>query len=182
MILSLRARLIALGVTLIKQPFWIIVPFFIAAALATAAVRHHFFFWDTAQLGAEHALFFYTEGFHQGLLPDAMDSGHPPVFGWYLAGIWHLCGRSLAVSHWAMLPFLWGIIWMAWRLGRRLLGDGFVGIARCGLDFFLFFVFNWDLRRKKIMSEYWYTWAFSHQYAGYDGGNGTVFYRYFMFF
>lgn len=90
--------------------------FFGAACLITWWVRDHVFFWDTIQLGAKHALFYYENGLNLSLLPAEIDSGHPPLFGYYLALCWTLFGKTLPVSHLAMLPFLLGIIILAFRL------------------------------------------------------------------
>lgn len=90
--------------------------------LATFLVRHHVFFWDTIQLGAKHAHWYYDNNFRSLLLPDKIDSGHPPAFGMYLALIWKLFGKSLAVSHFAMLPFLLGIALLLFRIGDHFGG------------------------------------------------------------
>lgn len=90
--------------------------------LWTAAVQHDPFFWDTVQLGSKHAHFFYENGLRWQALPADIDSGHPPVFGYYLALMWWLFGKTLPVSHWVMLPFLIGIAWLLFRLGARLAG------------------------------------------------------------
>lgn len=98
------------------------VPLIIFLLLVTCAVwqaQYHPFFWDTVQLGAKHADFFYTTHFSQPLLPQEMDSGHPPLFGLYLAACWKLFGATLPVSHWAMLPFLWGIVALLFALARH---------------------------------------------------------------
>ena len=89
----------------------------------TYAVRHHIFFWDTVQLASRHAHFYYDTNITTLLLPTAIDSGHPPTFGFYLAILWKLFGKSLVVSHFAMLPFLWGIVEASYRLGRYYLGE-----------------------------------------------------------
>lgn len=93
--------------------------FFLLAFGAVWLAQYHPFFWDTVQLGAKHADFFYTTDFSQLLLPQEMDSGHPPLFGMYLAGCWRLFGATLPVSHWAMLPFLWGIVALLFALARH---------------------------------------------------------------
>ncbi len=85
-------------------------------------VQHDPFFWDTVQLGSKHAHHFYQNGLRWVPLPTAIDSGHPPVFGYYLACVWHLCGKSLPASHWAMFPFVAGIVILLYRMGRRLGG------------------------------------------------------------
>lgn len=94
------------------------------ATLATLLVRHHAFFWDTIQLGSRHAHWYYENNFRYLLLPDEIDSGHPPAFGLYLAATWKLFGRSLAVSHLSMLPFLLGIVYLLVRLGDYFGGKG----------------------------------------------------------
>ena len=92
--------------------------------VVTWAVRTHFFFWDTIQLASQHAHFFEKTYFTSFLLPDEMDSGHPPTVGLYLAFMWKLFGKSLTISHLCMLPFLIGIIWQAWLLAYRTVGEG----------------------------------------------------------
>lgn len=93
--------------------------FLLLVTWAVWQAQYHPFFWDTVQLGAKHADFFYTSDFSQLLLPPEMDSGHPPLFGLYLAACWRLFGATLPVSHWAMLPFLWGIMALLWALARH---------------------------------------------------------------
>lgn len=80
--------------------------------------QHHVFFWDTIQFAGKHGQWFFDQDFTSFLLPESIDSGHPPVFGWYLALLWKVFGKSLVVSHWAMFPFLIGIVWQLLRLGR----------------------------------------------------------------
>ena len=92
------------------------------AAVIIWWVQDHIFFWDTIQLGAKHAYWYFDQSFQHFLLPQEIDSGHPPLFGMYLAAIWMLFGKSLAISHWAMLPFLWGALWFAYRIGDDLGG------------------------------------------------------------
>ncbi len=95
-------------------------PFYLLAIIVFFQVKNNVFFWDTIQLGAKQASWFYEQGFRYWLLPEEIDSGHPPFFGMYLALLWKLLGKSLTVSHLAMLPFLFGIIHFATRLGERL--------------------------------------------------------------
>lgn len=105
------------------RSFILCTPFWVFVTWATWAVRSHFFFWDTVQLGSQHAQFFYENGFSTFLLPDDMDSGHPPTFGVYLACAWYVFGKTLTISHLAMLPFLWGIVWQGFKLGEKILGE-----------------------------------------------------------
>lgn len=78
------------------------------------------FFWDTVQLGSEHAQWFYANGFESSLLPDDLDSGHCPIFGMYLALVWSIFGKTLWMSHFAMFPFLVTIIFYLYRIGVLL--------------------------------------------------------------
>lgn len=92
----------------------------VGAAGWVAHVQYDPFFWDTVQLGSKHAHFFYENGLRWAALPKEIDSGHPPVFGYYLAWAWHLFGKTLVVSHWAMFPFVAGAAVLLFRLGTRL--------------------------------------------------------------
>jgi 4-amino-4-deoxy-L-arabinose transferase-like glycosyltransferase len=96
-------------------------PVFLFLLLATAAVylaRNNPFFWDTVQLAGKHGLHYYNTNFSRLLLPQEIDSGHPPLFGMYIAACWKLFGQTLPVSHFAMLPFLWGIVLLLFGTGR----------------------------------------------------------------
>ena len=77
-------------------------------------------FWDTVQFAGRHGLFFFENGFSL-TLPEALDSGHPPTFGWYQCILWQLGGCSLQVSHFSMLPFLFTNIYLIHRLSAVLL-------------------------------------------------------------
>lgn len=78
------------------------------------------FFWDTV-LNSRTATWYLETGFAQIPVPENLDAGHPPFFSLYLAGIWKLFGRSLTVSHLAMLPFLGMILVQFHRLTLRWL-------------------------------------------------------------
>ncbi len=105
----------------LKKQLILLLPFFLFFTILTFFVSENIFFWDTVQLGAKHGLFFYETNFSEILLPDNMDSGHIPVFGIYLAFIWKTFGKTLFVSHFAMLPFLLGIIWQAFIFINRFI-------------------------------------------------------------
>ncbi len=80
------------------------------------------FFWDAIQLGSKHAHFFYENNLRWALLPESIDSGHPPVFGYYLACVWTLLGRNLAASHMALWPFVLGSVLLVVRMGPQIAG------------------------------------------------------------
>ncbi len=84
--------------------------------------QHDPFFWDTVQLASKQAHFFYDNGLRWAPLPPVIDSGHPPLLGYYLAVCWSFLGKTLAVSHWAMLPFLLGCHYFVLQIARYGLG------------------------------------------------------------
>lgn len=87
------------------------------------------FFWDTIQLGSVHANYYLTTNFSQVLLPNDIDSGHIPAFGFYIALAWKVFGRSLEISHLAVLPFAIGIVYQLRQLTRRFIPEQFSEIA-----------------------------------------------------
>ncbi len=89
--------------------------------LLTYFVRDNFFFWDSVQLTSKQAHHFFDGRFSNLLLPDSIDSGHVPIFGAYIALCWTLFGKNLSVSHFAMLPFLFGIIYEMIKLTKHFL-------------------------------------------------------------
>jgi hypothetical protein len=101
------------------------------AAVATWFVGDNFFFWDTVQLASKHAHHFYQNGFSSLYLPDEIDSGHPPIFGYLLAVAWILFGKTLMVSHCYALFFLLILLFQSYHLGNFLLKKN-GGIYLCG--------------------------------------------------
>lgn len=83
------------------------------------ASQEHPFFWDTTQLASEHAHYIYATG--QLLLPDDIDSGHPPTLGLLLATCWKVLGQYLWVGHWLMWPFLMGLTWFIQKISFKYL-------------------------------------------------------------
>jgi hypothetical protein len=101
----------------------------ILAFLLVFLNRYNGFFWDTIQLASEHGSFYYYNNFSRLLLPVELDSGHIPAFGIYIALIWKIFGKSLEISHLAMLPFAFGIVWQLHNLCRKFIQEKYVGIA-----------------------------------------------------
>lgn len=87
------------------------------------------FFWDTTQLASDHATFFYNTNFSGWLLPDEIDSGHIPAFGFYLALLWKIFGRTLVVSHLAIVPFALLAVWQLYRLCLKFIPKPYAGLA-----------------------------------------------------
>ncbi|MBI1227871.1 MAG: hypothetical protein GC192_21745 [Bacteroidetes bacterium] len=91
--------------------------------VVTLLVSNNPFYWDTVQLASKHGHFFYETDFQSLILPEEIDSGHPPLFGMYIALAWKLFGKTLCVSHLAMLPFLFGIVFFLHKIDVKLLGE-----------------------------------------------------------
>jgi hypothetical protein len=94
--------------------------FYLFYFILTIGVSKFSFFWDTVQLASAHADFYYQNNLKISFLPDQIDSGHIPTFGYFLAIVWKIFGRSLIVSHLFMLPFLLGTVFQTYRLCRFL--------------------------------------------------------------
>lgn len=88
--------------------------------------KDNILFWDTVQFVGKHGGWYYEQGIFSGLLPQEMDSGHPPLFGMYQAMVWKIFGKSLATSHFSMLPFLLLNLMYAIKLGKHFLGARYV--------------------------------------------------------
>ncbi|MEZ4967536.1 MAG: hypothetical protein R2791_20005 [Saprospiraceae bacterium] len=100
-----------------------LLPFFGCMIAFVWSTQHAPFFWDTVQLASKHAHHFYEQHLRWTPLPTEIDSGHPPVFGYYLAAVWLVFGKTLAASHWAMLPFLLLNIFLLYRIGLHVGGN-----------------------------------------------------------
>ena len=91
--------------------------------------RENAFFWDTVHYAAKQASFYWHSHFTMLLPPNEIDSGHIPTFGMALALVWKIFGRTLAVSHLAMLPFAIGIVYQLYRASTKFIKPEFCGIA-----------------------------------------------------
>ena len=89
----------------------------------TLFCANHIFFWDTYQLCGRQTWAIYENGLFNWILPQEVDSGNPPLFGFYHAIWWKIFGPSLWVSHLAMLPFLLGIVYILFKIGSTLIGE-----------------------------------------------------------
>lgn len=76
------------------------------------------FFWDSIQFGSRHAQFYFTHGFHW--LPQAMDSGNPPLLGLLVSGSWLLAGRSLIAAHAVIWLFAVSNLALLALVGKKL--------------------------------------------------------------
>jgi len=101
-------------------------PFIILTILTALLLwwsRNFILFWDTIQFAGKHGLWYYEQGVFSGLLPEQLDSGHPPFFGMYQAAMWKLFGKNLTVACFSIFPFLILNIYFSLRCGKQILGD-----------------------------------------------------------
>lgn len=84
---------------------------------------NHPFFWDTTHLSSEQAQWFFQHHLSTLLLPDRIDSGHPPLTGWLLALTWTIFGKGLLQSHLMLLPFLALLISQSVEILIHFFGD-----------------------------------------------------------
>lgn len=69
-------------------------------------------FWDNVLFVSRMGMPLFTNGvFSWSSIPLNSDPGHPPFIASIMALNWQLFGKSLAVSHWVMLPFIVGFFW-----------------------------------------------------------------------
>lgn len=106
--------------------FKILLPFFLFFTLFTLYVANNFFFWDTINLVSAPAHFFYETNFSTFVLPNNIDTGHIPGLAYYIAKMWQFFGKTLVVAHFAMLPFLLGIVYQVYLLAKRFVETSYV--------------------------------------------------------
>ncbi len=89
--------------------------FFTVSLIFTLLNSNKFFFWDTISQISVPANWYYENNFKYFFVPDVSATGHPTFVGMYLALAWKLFGRTLFVSHVALFPFIFGILFQLFR-------------------------------------------------------------------
>lgn len=64
------------------------------------------FFWDAVVVASQAATYFYEQGWKGLILPEEINTGHPPFFAAYLCLGWLWFGKTTAISHALMLPWV----------------------------------------------------------------------------
>lgn len=83
------------------------------------------FFWDGAFF-SETAVYFYDNGYGNLIVSLDSDTGGFPLYGIYLSLWWKVFGKTLLVSHIAILPVALGIYFEFIRIAKLLLKPQFV--------------------------------------------------------
>lgn len=68
------------------------------------------FYWDNIVQTSVPANWYFETNFKYFYLPDDIATGHPTFVGMYFALLWKIFGRSLAVCHFGMFPFVFGLL------------------------------------------------------------------------
>lgn len=89
------------------------------------------FFCDNVGLVSRLANFYYDTDLTTLILPTKWDSGHPPFYGFFMAVIWKIFGKSLAVSHLVVLPFLISMGILYTKLAAYFLDKKYLPYALC---------------------------------------------------
>jgi hypothetical protein len=72
------------------------------------------------QLSSRQANWFYENNFSHLLLPNEIDSGHPPLNGIMLATLWKIFGRSLWVGHAFSIIWTFILIYQVQKIAEHL--------------------------------------------------------------
>lgn len=99
-----------------------LLPFFLFFSFLTFISLNIPFFWDGTFFSGL-SVYFYDTGFHHFIAQASNDTGAFPFFSIYLTIAWKCFGKSLAVSHLAILPFLFGITYEYLQLAKRFLNS-----------------------------------------------------------
>jgi len=86
------------------------------------------FFWDTTII-AKLTHDFYDNGINGLIPPMDSDQGGFSMFSLYMVSVWKMFGKTLLVSHFALLPFLFLIVYNYYKLACNFLQDKFVVLA-----------------------------------------------------
>lgn len=86
------------------------------------------FFWDGTYF-SKAATFFYNEADSFWSCGRYTDNTTLPLFSWYLNLVWSLFSKTLAVSHFAFLPFIILFVYEYYRFSKKFLTDFFGSVA-----------------------------------------------------
>lgn len=97
----------------------------LAMLLLSVAARNIPFFWDSSYF-CEGALNIYQNVPYGLILPLGTDTGGFPMYSLYMALAWGIGGKSLLISHLALLPFLIIIVFQIYIFAKRWIAPSLV--------------------------------------------------------
>jgi hypothetical protein len=142
------------------------------------------FFWDeTYYIGT--AFNIYDSNFHSIIPELEYDRGNFPFYGFYMALWWKIFEKSLLISHIAIFPVLFGIVWEYFLISRKFLSEKWIAFALLllileptfstqsilmGHDIFLLYFFLLSVRtifyRKKTLYAFSFLFLALHNIKG----------------
>lgn len=81
------------------------------------------FFWDSITCLSRTSSLLYDNGLQYFIYDTLYDNGDPHILPFYIASIWTLFGKSIWVTHLALLPFAIGCYIQTIRLCQRIFGS-----------------------------------------------------------
>jgi hypothetical protein len=118
----------------IEHPDVTFVFFSVIAIVGVIFTNNIPFFWDNITI-SEIASYYYANSLAIVKLPARIDYGVFTLYGYYLAVIWTIFGKSLLVAHIAFLPVIVGVLYEIKRISLRFLRPGYL-ILVYGFVFF----------------------------------------------
>ncbi len=82
-------------------------------------------FWDNVLFASKMGNHLYNTNLFNWILPDSIDPGHPPAFGFLMALSWKIFGHKLWVSHLVMIPFSAGLLYQIYKLIKYYVKSNF---------------------------------------------------------
>lgn len=108
-----------------KISLYLVLCFFLALTFFSREIP---FFWDEVYyIGT--AFHMYDSNFQSIIPPLEYDRGNFPFYGFYMACWWKVFGKTLSVSHIAMLPVLLGITWEYYWLAKKIIPEKWIPFA-----------------------------------------------------
>ena len=99
--------------------------FFVVVAIVSLHIP---FFWDEVYyVSTAHNI--YDSNFNSIVPPLLSDRGNFPLYGFYMAVWWKIFGKCLAISHIAILPILFGIIWEYYLLAKKIIPKNWIPLG-----------------------------------------------------
>jgi hypothetical protein len=144
------------------------------------------FFWDSILLASQYGQWYYENNFKSLFVPNNI-AGYPPLFGMFIALCWKLFGKTLLVSHLAILPFALGIVKQVLNLCQKFFSHDKVPLAALLLlmdptliaqctqvapDVLLVFLYLYCLN--KIFEEKWFQLMIALVFLGMLSPRGTI--------
>lgn len=100
---------------LLENPTYRIIAISLISILFTVFSLDVGMLWDNVLFAGKMGTQLYENAAFSWYISDSIDPGHPPFLASIMAVGWTIFGRSLAVSHWLMLPFVFGLLWQLYH-------------------------------------------------------------------